>query len=496
MKKIIINLSIVFAIIAIFFICISKTSALSCAKKYGYVLKNGRCFNSKTLISYNSDARKNFYYKNMQCGFDCDYNGKNCNQGACFSSECPKAFPQLKTVFDEYHGIYVWSCYNPQTHMGYYPDNYHPNQTNYYLNDKKCGENCNSDGTNCKVGFCNYKECAKGYTQIKSKRCYNPTTGISYGISFKENYKTHTVHEEFDFYLADEQCGKNCNLDGSNCDDGKICILSYCNKQAGYTKIRNGLCYNEKTGFSYDSKHDLYKETDKYKNKSYCGTNCDINTGKHCQKGVCDISDCAKGYSQFKVIDATWQCYNPTSKLSYCIAPFYNYARESYNNGYKCGINCDFDGRHCQKGICNLLDCAKGYTKFASGECVNPQTKLSYKLSYNGNTTDFSYNDVHCGYGCNYDGQNCKEGNCSPDKLAQKSTKSQNAKNSNLTEAAGWIAFAGAVGIGGAVAAPFYYTAKGISKFKQDKPIEQMTKAQKNTPKGYTMILLEKNHKK
>ena len=49
-------------------------------------------------------------------------------------------------------------------------------------------------------------------------------------------------------------------------------------------------------------------------------------------------------------------CYNESKKLGY--REFGTHERYFNINGYECGKNCDFDGKNCSEGICNISDCA------------------------------------------------------------------------------------------------------------------------------------------
>lgn len=172
--------------------------------------------------------------------------------------------------------------------------------------------------------------------------------------------------------------------------------ISQCNKQHGYTEIReieyDKLCYNPKTKISY------YMSADKkymsfYLEDIYCGYNCDFN-GKNCRWGVCNTSDCNvdKGY-KLQLISINnqkkeWRCVNPETKLSYFLNKERN-TRLFYYNGYSCGTNCDDDGKNCDfeesslyplTGICNPEDCPKNYSPAPYGYCKkNTSNRLIFK---------------------------------------------------------------------------------------------------------------------
>lgn len=124
----------------------------------------------------------------------------------------------------------------------------------------------------------------------------------------------------------------------------------------------------------------------------------------------CDISE---GYTQIEY----GRCYNPDNKLSY----EKNYLNEHifYISGNKCGRNCDFEGRNCQVGICNVKDCPhkQGYSEMDNkGRCYNPKKDLAFTWEYrdvslyyhSGDVLAFYKNDKFIGYDCAYNGRSCK----------------------------------------------------------------------------------------
>ena len=154
-----------------------------------------------------------------------------------------------------------------------------------------------------------------------------------------------------------------------------------------------------------------------------------------------ELSDCAEGYTQ--ILDG--QCYNPITKLSYKNSDF-------YYEGHYCGKDCDYDGRNCKEGICNVSDCMDGYNEFlltsyrtstypsdlttrnfdtifidvfkhytnisnsilTIPSCYNPNLDLAYikENKYGRETTFFSKENQICGINCNKEGRKCKTGLC------------------------------------------------------------------------------------
>ena len=274
-------------------------SETNCNQKEGYTQlkyikgKGQSCYNPNTKMAYYG---KTYFLNDKKCGYDCNYDGKNCKKGACFSEYCnaQKGYTQIKELEKSY------GCYNPDTRISYDADKI------FYLDSEKCGVGCDFDGKNCNNGescvitdICN---AAKGYTQIKSGRCYNPQTQISY--------------EDKRFYVNDFICGYNCDVNGKNCKLG-ACFADECMRKYGYPEIKYGKCYNPKTFLTReiniigDQNNTFY-----YKSKK-CGIKCDddgrnckfissANTiGGHIVKGICNAEDCPKGYKQLVVPEGT-----------------------------------------------------------------------------------------------------------------------------------------------------------------------------------------------
>ena len=296
-------------------------------------------------------------------------------------------------------------CYNPETHLSYNEKN------SFFMGDGRsnkgtysCGSECNYDGTGCKSGVCNVKDCNIGYTEMKYGRCYNPASHLSY--------------DEFDnFYLDDDnlydkyfQCGDKCNPDGTNCKKG-FCNVKSCAK--GYTEIYHsmrlldgwdvyGVCYNPETHLSY-----TWSNRFKLSNV-YCGKNCNPD-GTNCKIGNCNEKEIrAHGYTEIKESQSAYdqyKFYNPKTHLAYYVSDS-NY-NIFYLNDAKCGNSCDWDGANCKEGFCNAKDCENGYTETKNGNCYNPVTRLSYDTK---NT--FYLDGVKCGDKCKPDGTNCETGIC------------------------------------------------------------------------------------
>ena len=307
---------------------------------------------------------------------------------------------------------------------------------------------------------CNKKA---GYTQIKDDKCYNPKTKLSYRIKYeyKSAKGSEQYNEVYDFYLNDEHCGTNCDYSGKNCASG-FCNVKSCARHAGYNTIDYGKCFNPKTQISYNSDAIFYKE---YKSgySSPCGMKCNIY-GKKCKQGACYTQDCAKGY-QLKGDSYRFVCQNPKTSLSY------DKDGNFYHDLFKCGKNCDINGRNCEVGICNKKDCLAGYTKFEKSFCINPKTgfvyeydediyrrtgkEFSFYSSDDGKNAKGEYVFIPCGTPinkhhpakCDKNGANCK-------RLKQPCTMTQG--ECTFWDDATLIGGFGLLAIGAVVAAPIY----------------------------------------
>lgn len=149
-----------------------------------------------------------------------------------------------------------------------------------------------------------------------------------------------------------------------------------------------------------------------------------VATKIHIPKGVSDCN-AQYGYTQVKEIGyRNFVCHNPNTNMSYYYSKFmtsYGSTESStfYLNGNVCGSDCDYDGKNCKWGICNVLSCEKenGYTELEIENtkykekhflCHKKGTKLSY-FPVNRKNTDkyFYYDGQKCGSDCDMDGRNC-----------------------------------------------------------------------------------------
>ena len=111
------------------------------------------CYNESKKLGYREFGTHERYFNinGYECGKNCDFDGKNCQndintKGVCNLLEC-----QIDKGYSE---IKKGSCYNPQTKLVYDRNN------NFYIDGKLCGGNCDLDGKNCSEGICNISTCA------------------------------------------------------------------------------------------------------------------------------------------------------------------------------------------------------------------------------------------------------------------------------------------------------------------------------------------------
>ena len=157
-----------------------------------------------------------------------------------------------------------------------------------------------------------------------------------------------------------------------------------CNAPGYVPKINDGLntCYNKEK--------DLYifgqKNFSIGKAQNRCGHHCDLD-GRNCKVGVCNVEDCPKdkGYTKLQQGDgyiwSYFRCYNPKTKISYEESD--SGVTSFYLNGKECGRGCDYEGKNCKSGVCNIKDCPidKGYTQIKDRECYNPNILKEKKLN-------------------------------------------------------------------------------------------------------------------
>ena len=318
----------------------SQTKNIECAKGYTKIRYN-RCYNPETHLRYDTGgAGEYFFLFNVGCGSDCNLDGTNCKKGNCSEKEIrAHGYTQIKENKQADNDYRRYTFYNPKTHLAYFyyfngvnefylngipcgescdidgkncksgncnekeiKDNgyteiksgkfYNPNtklsfsSKDFYIDEKWCGKDCNIDGTNCKSGVCNVKECENGYTEIKDNMCYNPKINLS--------YKPGKGSLSSLFYINDKYCGSDCNPDGTNCRMGS-CNIKECQK--GYTEIKGEKCYNPQTHLSHNSYKNFYLNDHYYP----CGHECNTD-GTGCQEGVCNVADCKQGYKNLSYV--------------------------------------------------------------------------------------------------------------------------------------------------------------------------------------------------
>jgi hypothetical protein len=71
--------------------------------------------------------------------------------------------------------------------------------------------------------------------------------------------------------------------------------------------------------------------------------------------------------------------FSENQKLISCYSPKYNLAYGYYSKSHisfsynkeTCGTNCEFNGKNCEEGICNIDECPVGYKHLYYGMCKN-----------------------------------------------------------------------------------------------------------------------------
>ena len=188
-----------------------------CSEKDGYIQKNDKCYNPKTGLSYtnNYEVKNNkliltdvsFWVNDEYCGKNCDYLGQNCSSGFCNIASCniQKGYTQLKPIKND-RGRSGMLCYNPSEKRGYFQySNGYKQFKQFYINDHRCGTNCDDDGRNCAVGsevrygnligICNVQDCPNGYKIV-------PDHFSAYGFCSKGNRLTVFMGADKKFHSA------------------------------------------------------------------------------------------------------------------------------------------------------------------------------------------------------------------------------------------------------------------------------------------------------
>lgn len=128
--------------------------------------------------------------------------------------------------------------------------------------------------------------------------------------------------------------------------------------------------------------------------------------------GIANAYDlvCKEGFVKVN----TYRCHNYKTNLSYETYDEDNTPSTFWLNGICCGFKCDLDGKNCKDGgYCNENELKKNNYIKRDKDFYNSQTKLSF----NGRT--FYLNGLFCGYACNLDGKNCETGFCNVEECSK-----------------------------------------------------------------------------
>ena len=286
--------------------------------------------------------------------------------------------------------------------------------TNYdcYINDERCGFNCDSLGHSCQVGICHADYCQSdevfGYIQNQSY-AYRCQKRISDEI-LCTNY-----HEDRRYY----DCFRNnqlCMRTDSNFVQLKgTCNPEFCTQISstaqytlwGITTTMYGSCDFKEGLLCYPTSD--YATWTCFKNGYQCGTGCPdpFNCGN------CPAQECLNGMTYNP---ETGYCEDPETGV-YCTTTngaYYQYCYQS--DGNRCNFVIAQTGA-IQAGSCTDPKCPDGMIYgYVSGRdkvygCIdedigNQGMACYYHSSYQPPVICL-YNDVLCGMRCDYDGTDC-----------------------------------------------------------------------------------------
>ena len=234
-----------------------------------------------------------------------------------------------------------------------------------------------------------------------------------------------------------EECGVNCQLDGTNCElgccdgvEGTTCCPN--DNNIRYQKITNYYgCYNKTTKIGCYNENVAKTSYICELNGVRCATGCN-STGTSCNYGSCDSTSCPTGKNFQQIIANYYGCYDESLGLGcYKNGGASDYA--CYKGTTQCGTGCgaNYDGKinggtsMCGTCTTNPFTCPTGTTLLSS--MTNNTTKGC--VNSNGitcledGTCYASYgahpNQYRCGTGCNLDGTGCSEGVCNPNSCTQ-----------------------------------------------------------------------------
>ena len=284
--------------------------------KYGYTETKGETlfkdfYNPDNNLSFHAsdngsgDVIIRFYYNGVHCGYNCNLDGTNCKSGYCNKNELTKyGYTEIKD--EKYHK----ELYNPKSNLSFYTDN---ESTDFYLNGKSCGTDCSLDGKNCKSGYCDKDKLAiHGYT-AKDNNFNNSKNHLT----FNYHGQFYIDGDYYTGVQCGQKCdlnGKNCKI--GYCDINEIKKHGYTEKKdktdrKDYSAVNgyycpwgNGnFCYFMENRFYNPKTHIAFQNGWFYLDDVLCGFNCDLD-GKNCEKGACVVDFCENEYKNLGILTA------------------------------------------------------------------------------------------------------------------------------------------------------------------------------------------------
>ncbi len=344
-----------------------------------------------------------------------------------------------------------------------------PTNFDCYINDQKCGYNCDSLGRNCSYGICYADECTSDewftvapknsyscqyacarelnnvpcymYQRSEGYKCYrnetmcmslNPSlvqirgtcdpefcSSVSASSTFTYWGEGGIIYGACDFgdnlvcYPTNDYtkwaCHKNGYLCGSGCTDPFNCLN--CSSSA----CVNGMTYNAQTGYCEDPDTGVYcTATD-----GAFYQQCYLPNGEACatimydgiiSSGSCEDPGCSEGFEFRQVIgNYYYGCLNENTNVS-C---YYNISHPPaicYYGSVLCGERCQYDGTGC--GSVYLPQCA------LTGHCPQTGYNMSDGCTCDGSVTSRNGVSYCCPSGHTYTNGGCTLVTCAAGQIA------------------------------------------------------------------------------
>ena len=295
------------------------------------------CYNPDTdlfcRMVYTPNGGIHCWKNGLLCGTQCtDYNGNGDTCTDCQTQfTCPDGMTETTYIYasdkKEYNACRKENlvCLNNAA------------QT-CYLSDKRCGEQCDPDGQNCRTGACTAQDanCPNGFVYA-----LNPYySGNIYGCtSYSQNLSCVYINGTYRCYKNGSVCGSGCSLDGTGCTTG-VCAAADCPN--GQEPV-----YDTSDAFkcgTVDKTVSCSGTTNSYTcsiNNNICGYNCADEQGSSCQQGICRPDECPDGFTLDYITSGTYGCTNPET-LTQCFRTGSSYT--CWKNGSLCGESCSISG--------------------------------------------------------------------------------------------------------------------------------------------------------